>query len=171
MRLATRTAGSARSPWTAIRRRRPAEIETAERRNGAYLPMGFEDYLRIRDWTRTAGAKRQAWGNPSRGAADSRTFGAPRLILGRLRGELRPLVQRAAGRVSLLGDGAGSQWSHGVGRCRQAFAQTRCRRIKRRRVRELLPVASEPSCPVGSLSGIGRFSYIGNSDTANGKPE
>ena len=93
--------------------------------NKGYLPIGFEDYLRILDWT----------GRQVR--SDKR---------GAIPPELRPILERlgvcgeswvdcvqnfgrwfhrAAGRATRLAGAAaraGRQWFHGVSRCRQAFA-------------------------------------------------
>ncbi len=93
--------------------------------NKAYLPMGFEDYLRILDWI----------GRQVR--SDKRGAIPPELrpILERLgvRGEswvdcvqnFGRWFHRAAGHVTRLAGAAarvGRRWFHGVSRCRQAFA-------------------------------------------------
>ncbi len=93
--------------------------------NKGYLPVGFEDYLRILDWT---GRQMRS---DKRGAIPQDV----RPVLERvgLRSEswvdcvenFGRSFHRAAGGVSLLADAAaraGRRWFHGVGRCRQAFA-------------------------------------------------
>jgi hypothetical protein len=93
--------------------------------NKGYLPIGFEDYLRILDWT-------------GRQVRNDKSGSIPQ--------ELRPILQRmgiraeswvdcvhnfgrwfhrAAGRVTHLASEAartGRKWFHGASRCRQAFA-------------------------------------------------
>ena len=91
--------------------------------NKAYLPMGFEDYLRILDWT-------------GRQVRSDKRGGIPP--------ELRPILERLgvrgescvdcvqnfgrllpSGRVPRLAGAAARadrRWFHGVSRCRQAFA-------------------------------------------------
>ena len=87
--------------------------------------MGFDEYLRILDWT-------------GRQVRSDKRGGIPpdlRPILERLGLRSESWIDclehfsrwphRAAGHVSLLSDAAaraGRQWFHGVSRCRQAFA-------------------------------------------------
>ena len=125
MRLAPRTTGSARCPWTALRRRRPGEIETAERRTRGTCPWvlkttcGSSTGRAGKCEATNAGRSRKTCGrfwnvwdstaNP--GSTACRTSAAH--------------FHRAAGGVSLLADAAaraGRRWFHGVARCRQAFA-------------------------------------------------
>jgi REP element-mobilizing transposase RayT len=106
----------------------PAKAERNRHRrasNKGYLPLGFEDYLRIVDWT-----GRQVRSD-KRGSIPCELL--PILDRVGLRSQswvdcvqnFGRWFHRAAGRVSLLAGAAaqaGRRWFHGVSRCRQAFA-------------------------------------------------